>query len=73
MHEVEIWEDLFEARRGKVLDYLCITFDCTISPKLRVTMDHCIEEILSECGCVVILGRARPVYYYKSGKHRFVT
>jgi exosome complex RNA-binding protein Rrp4 len=37
-------------RRGKVIDYIGMTFDFTESGQVRVTMANCIDDILSECG-----------------------
>ena len=35
---------------GKVLDYVGMTFDFSQEGSVRITMAHCIEEILATCG-----------------------
>ena len=35
---------------GQVLDYVGMTFDFTRQGIVRITMTHCIEEILATCG-----------------------
>jgi hypothetical protein len=37
-------------KQGKIIDYLGMTFDFTSNPKLSVTMEHCTDDILSNCG-----------------------
>ena len=35
---------------GQVLDHVGMTFDFTQQDIVRITMTHCIEEILATCG-----------------------
>jgi len=39
-----------ESHRGKVLDYLGMTFDWRVRGEVSVTMANCVDEILSGCG-----------------------
>lgn len=43
---------------GKVIDYIGMTFDFTNQGEVRVTMDNCVDDILSGCG--VDVARATP-------------
>ena len=35
--------------RGKVLDYVGMSFDFTVPGEAKVTMGNCINDILGEC------------------------
>ena len=39
-------------RQGRVVNYVGMTFDFTNEGEVRVTMEHCIKDILHECGVV---------------------
>ena len=36
--------------RGKVLDYVGMSFDFSVPGKVKVTMNNCVNDILGECG-----------------------
>ena len=38
--------------RGKVLDYVGMSFDFTIPGEVKVTMANCINDILGDCGAI---------------------
>ena len=44
--------------RGLVLDYIGMTFDFSVKGRVSVTMDNCINDILSGCGVTQV--RATP-------------
>jgi len=37
-------------KQGRVVNYMGMTFDFTIDGEVRVTMEHCIKDILHGCG-----------------------
>jgi hypothetical protein len=37
-------------RRGKVIDYIGMTFDFSTPGEVKVTMDNCVDDLLSGCG-----------------------
>ena len=39
---------------GTLLDYVGMTFDFTTVGEVRITMDKCVDDILSECGVITI-------------------
>ena len=39
-------------RHGRVVNYVGMTFDFTNEGEVRVTMEHCIKDILHGCGVV---------------------
>ena len=44
--------------KGKIIDYVGMSFDFAVEGQVRVTMDACVDNILSECG--VETTRATP-------------
>jgi len=47
-----------KSRTGKVIDFVGMTFDFTLSGSVKVTMDNCTDDILKDCG--VIEAKATP-------------
>ncbi len=36
-------------KRGKVINYIGVTFDYTVAGEVKVNMDKCVNDILSGC------------------------
>jgi hypothetical protein len=44
--------DQITEHRGKILDFLGMTFDFVVSGKVKVTMKHLVDEIIAGCGVI---------------------